>query len=145
MAITKVDTQGTKIFVGASSASEELGCIQSIGSIQQSRPVNEITCINNDDTEKALGAIQTGALEVVVLLNPAATTGQKTVIDAFKNNDSIKVKIELSNKPDGGTNGTLYEFDARVSGISRNFEKDAPLTLSMTLEVYGEISETAAA
>lgn len=141
MAITKVDTQGIQL----SADGNAVGCLQSIGSLEESRTVKEYTCLSSDESVKALGAISRGSLEISVLLDPAATDGQATLVTAFETNADVALVIELNNQitPTTG-NGTQYAFTAKVSRISKEFPADEAIMLNITVEISSAITETAA-
>jgi len=139
MAITKVDSQG--IIIKADSA--VVGCLQSIGNIEESRTVKEYSCMTSNDSAKALGSILRGALDLNVLLDPATSTdGQKTLRDAFAANTDVPMIIELSDM--GATHGTQFAFTGKVSKVSIGLPKDEAVTLDITVEIASAVTETAA-
>lgn len=143
MPITKVDVQGVTVTVDG----DAVGCLQSIGNIEESRSVQEYSCMTSNDTTKALGSITRGAISLGLLLDPNATTdGQKTLRDAFASNTEVAIVIELNNQitPTTG-NGTKYAFNAKVSKVSIGLPKDGAVTLDMDVEMTSAITETAAA
>jgi hypothetical protein len=149
MAISKIDVTGTTITVtnpnGTITTPVLIGCIQSIGNIDETRAVTKYTCIDNNDSTSALGGIERGQLSVGVFFDPDDTTGQEVMREAFVQNDEIDVVIEFSNTPTGGTHGTQWSFKGQISGISTALEKDNAVQQTFTLEINSEIVETAAA
>lgn len=140
MAITKVDTQGITLSAGGAI----VGCLQSLGALEETRPVKEYGCMSSNETVKALGSISRGSLEVSVLLDPAATVdGQAALITAFEANTDVALIIELSDTL--GINGTQYAFTARVSKVSKEFAADEAVMLMITAEIASAITETPAA
>lgn len=157
MAINVLNSQGTKIYVDESTTpladcsaavaalgtAKLVGCPQSIGDISETRTVTEYKCLSSNESAKALGAISRGSLEIGLLLDPNDTAGQKALKDAFKSNTLVNIIIEL---PDSqGTNGTLYYFQAGVSGVSTGITQDEAITYTVTLEISSDISECPAA
>lgn len=142
MAITKVDTQGISLSAGGAV----VGCLQSVGNLEETRPVKEYGCLSSNETVKALGSISRGSLDISVLLDPSATTdGQKTLVDAFASNSDIEIIIELSDiiTPTTG-NGTKYTFTARVSKVSKEFPADEAIMLNLSVEIASAIVITPA-
>jgi len=141
MAIKTIQTQGTTISIGG----QYIGCIQSIGTITESRNITEYTCIDSNDNTKAMGAISRGNLSIQVLFDPGDTEGQQALRDAFYNNVSFETIIEFSDMPASGTNGTKWTFTGQVSQLETAIEKDAAVLQTFTLEVLSDIVETPAA
>ena len=162
MAITVLNSQGTKIYVAASTTdisdcakaktalgtAKLVGCPQSLGEISETRTVTEYKCLSSNDSAKALGAISRGSLEIGLLLDPEDTAGQKELKDAFKSNTEVYIIIELPNGTAAGTSGspaakhgTLYIFKAGVSGVGTSIEQDAAISYKVTLEISSDITE----
>jgi hypothetical protein len=158
MAITVLNSQGTKIYVAASTTdisdcakaktalgtAKLVGCPQSLGEISETRTVTEYKCLSSNDSAKALGAISRGSLEIGLLLDPDDTAGQKELKDAFKANTEVYIIIELPNGTGtAGTakHGTLYIFKAGVSGVGTSIEQDAAISYKVTLEISSDITE----
>jgi len=160
--IKVLNSQGTKIWVmpegtdvsdctklaTALTTAKMVGCPQSLGSLSETRTSTEYKCLSSNETAKALGAISRGSLEIGLLLDPDDAEGQKELRDAFKANKPVIIAVELPNMPvgAGGTpttagHGTLYYFNAGVSGVSTSIAMDAAIGYSVTLEVSGEIKE----
>jgi hypothetical protein len=160
MAIVKLDSQGTKVWVvdvpttpwsdcgaavAAIKAGDEVGCPQSIGELSETRNVTEYKCLSSNESAKALGSISRGSLELGLLLNPDDTAGQAALRDAFASNTEKIVGIELPDMPSGGTNGTMYWFHAGVSGVSTGITMDEAISYTATLEISSEITVCAKA
>lgn len=160
MAISLINSQGTKTYivdipasewadctaaVTAIQAGDEIGCPQSIGSLEETRGVTEYKCLNSDDTAKALGTVSRGNVEIGLLFDPDDTTGQAALKAAWAANSSFRIGIELSNKPDAGTNGTMFWFEGAISGISTGIVADEAVTYTVTIEVASAITECPAA
>jgi len=78
MAITVLNSQGTKIYVASTTTAIDdcvkaktalgtakvVGCPQSLGEISETRAVTEYKCLTSNDSAKALGAISRGSLEI---------------------------------------------------------------------------------
>jgi len=143
MAINKIDSTGTIIRVSDDGGAtyEQLGCIQTVGGLEETRPVQSYGCLSTNDSTKSLGAIERGTFDIGVLLD-VDTTGlaQQTVRDAFANNTEIDIQIELSNT--GATHGTQYEFTSQVSRSTVEIAKDEAVMYNMSLEITSAITET---
>jgi hypothetical protein len=144
MAINKIDSTGTKISVSDDGGTtwNQLGCIQSVGGLEETRPVTSYGCLSTNDSTKSLGAIERGTFDIQVLLDVNATSGaaQELVRAAFGSNDEIDVQIELSNSH--GSHGTQYEFTAQVSKSTVTIAKDEAVMYDMSLEITSAITET---
>jgi len=143
MAVAKIDSTGTVIRVSSDGGTtfEQLGCIQTVGGLEETRPVTSYGCLSSNDSTKSLGAIERGTFDIQVLLD-VDTTGaaQQTVRNAFANNTEIDVQVELSNT--GATHGTQYEFTAQVSKSTVTIAKDEAVMYDMSLEITSAIVET---
>ena len=164
MAIKKIDSQGTKLYVlpiatdvtdcakiktaieGATA--KLIGCPQSIGDITETRNSTEIKCLSSNESSKALGAISRGSLEIGLLLDPTDAEGQNALKDAFANNEQVIIAMVLPDEPKGagGTpttkgNGTTYSFVAGVSGVSTGIAMDSAISYKVTLEIASAITE----
>lgn len=155
MALNPINSQGVTVWVVAPAlgstaptvaliqAGKEVGCLQSLGNIDQSRTVTELSCMNTDDTAKVLGSITRANTEIGMFLNPDDEAGQKALEDAFNNNTNVTIGIELPNK--GTTNGTIYVFEAGVSSTSVGIEKDQAVTFNIVAEISSSITKLEAA
>jgi hypothetical protein len=161
--IKVINSQGTQIVVlpkgtdisdcdklaTAYGTGSRVGCIQSIGSLGETRASTEYKCLSSNESVKALGAISRGSLEIGLLLDPDDKTGQQALRQAFKDNEGVIIVIELPNKPassGSGTvtkagHGTLWYFNASVSGVSSEISMDSAIMYNVTLEIGGEIKE----
>jgi len=142
MAVAKIDSTGTVIRVSTDGGTtyEQLGCIQTVGGLEETRPVTSYGCLSSNDSTKSLGAIERGTFDITVLLD-VDTTGaaQQMVRDAFAGNTEIAVQVELSNT--GTTHGTQYEFTAQVSKSTVTVAKDEAVMYDMSLEITSAIAE----
>lgn len=154
MAINIVNSQGTMVYVAdvpavawtdcteaiaGIKAGELVGCPQSIGEIGETREVTEYKCISTNDSSKALGSISRGSMELGLLLDPTDAAGQAALKTAFQTNTNVIIGIEL---PDMlTTSGTVYWFEAGVSGVSTGIEQDAAITYTVTVEISSEVTE----
>ncbi len=160
MAITVLNSQGTKIYIVDVPATPWadcptaitdilagalVGCPQSLGDLSETRNVTEYKCLSTNESAKALGSISRGSLEIGLLLDPDDTEGQAALRDAFANNEEKIVAIELPNMPSGGTNGTIYWFNAGVSGVSTGIAIDEGITYTATVEISSDITTCDAA
>ena len=160
MAIPVLNAQGTTVYVtgvpdpewadcieavAAIQAGDIVGCPQSLGDLSETRTVTEYKCLSNNESAKALGSISRGSLEIGLLLDPDDAEGQYKLKTAFKTNQNVIIGIELPDKPDGGTNGTMYWFEAGVSAVSTGITMDEAITYTVTVEISSDITECPAA
>ena len=133
----------------AYKAGKRVGCLQSLGSLQETRTSTEYKCLSSNESVKALGAISRGSLEIGLLLDPDDVLGQKALKEAFANNTKLIAVVELPNKPassGSGTptkvgHGTLYYFTTAVSGVSTEIAMDSAIGYTVTLEISSAIKE----
>jgi len=133
----------------AYTSGKNVGCLQSLGDLAETRSSTEYKCLSSNESVKALGGISRGSLEIGLLLNPDDVLGQKELKDAFTNNTPVIIAVELPNKPAstaGGTvttpgHGTLYYFNAVVSGVTTTIAMDAAITYTATLDISSAIKE----
>jgi len=160
MGINLINSQGTTVYVvdvpgtawtdctaavAAIKGGKVVGCPQSIGDISETRNVNEYKCLSSNESAKALGAISRGSLELGLLLDPDDTEGQGKLKQAFKDNTPVIIGVELPNAVTPKTgNGTIYWFEAGVSGVSTGITMDEAITYTVTLEISSDITECAA-
>jgi len=157
--IVKIDSQGTKIWIvdqpatawadcsaatTALLAGKQVGCPQSIGDITETRSVNEIKCLSSNASVKSLGAISRGSIAIDMLYDPDDAKGQAALRDAFVHATPIVIGIELSNNktPSAATkkgNGTIYYFNALISGVTTGIAQDSAVVYKVTIEIAGEI------
>ncbi|UFH59836.1 hypothetical protein [Sulfurovum mangrovi] len=134
------ETQGVSVKFG----SAVIGELQSIGDIEETRSVKEYSSMSSNNTTKSLGSIKRGPLTIGVLFDPDDAAGQQALEDAFDNNTSDTMTIELPDVPDAGSHGTQFSFTAKVSKRLRQFPKDEAVFLEFTVEVSSEVTETPA-
>ncbi len=139
MAIVKIDSQGTLVRINT----KEIGCLQSVGDLAETRTVTSYSCMSSNESTKALGGVERGALELGVFLDPEDVEGQEELRNAFMNNTSVDVELELSNTL--GVNGTMYQFTGQVSGYNTTIQKDEIVGVNFTVEITSSITEVPAA
>ncbi len=135
--ITKIDSQGTLVRVDT----KLIGCLQSIGNLEETRSVTSYTCMSSNESTKALGGVERGSLDLGCFLDPDDAEGQEALKTAFDTNAEVAIEIELSN---GVTSGTIYGFTGQVSSYSVGIEKDAIVSVDFTVEITSVIAETPA-
>lgn len=138
MAINVTDTQGITVKIDDNL----IGCLQSLGNVEETRGVKEYTCMSSNLSAKSLGSISRGSMDIQVLLDEADVLGQKGLKDAFTANTSVVVAIELSDI--GTTNGTIYTFTGKVSKVSKSFPKDEATMIDFTVEIASDVVTTPA-
>ena len=139
MAIKVTDVQGITVKVDG----DLVGCLQTVGSLEETRAVKEYTCMSSNESAKSLGSISRGAIDIGLLLDETDVLGQKGLKDAFVANTVAVIAIELSDTL--GLNGTIYTFDGKVSKLSRSFPTDEGVMIDFTVEMSSEIIITPAA
>lgn len=134
---------GTPVYSDFATA-DEVGCPQSIGTIEETRAVTEYKCMSSNESAKALGSIERGNLEIGLLFDPADAAGQAALKQAFIDNpvDGVLIGIELDN---GIVSGTTFAFIGRISGVSVGIEQDAAITYTVTVEIASDVTEIALA
>lgn len=157
MAINVINSQGTVVYVAdvpavawadcteaiaGIKAGTIVGCPQTIGELAETREVTEYKCLSNNDSAKALGSISRGSLDIGLLLDPTDVAGQDALRQAFTDNTPVIIGLEL---PDMlTTSGTIYWFEAGVSGVSTGIEQDAAISYTVTVEISSAVTECAA-
>lgn len=139
MAINVTDVQGITVKVDG----DLVGCLQTIGSIEETRNVKEYTCMSSNESAKSLGSISRGAIDIGLLLDETDVLGQAGLKAAFTANTEVAIAIELSDTL--GVNGTIYTFTGKVSKMSRSFPTDEGVMIDFTVEVASETVTTPAA
>ncbi len=158
MAIPVLNSQGTKVYVADDNsatwtdcstavagikAGQEVGCPQSIGALEETRNVTEYKCMSSNETAKALGSVSRSSIEIGLLFDPDDTEGQDFLRQAWDENKSIAIGIELPDMPEGtgtGGNGTFFWFVGGVSAVSTGIVQDEAVTYNVTIEVGSAIN-----
>ena len=147
MSIVTTDAQGTKVYLAAEGtdvadatkiatailAGKQVGCIQSLGSIDTTREVTEYACLSSNEIAKSLGSVKAGSLELSLLFNSGDAEGQKELRDMYTANERRVFIVELSDA--GTTNPTYITFDGAVSGIATPIEKNSAVLQNYTVEI----------
>jgi len=133
MAINVTDVQGITVKVDGNL----VGCLQTIGSIEEVRTVKEYTCLSSNASAKSLGSISRGAIDIGLLLDETDVLGQAGLKAAFASNVEVVIAIELSDSL--GLNGTTYTFTGKVSKMSRAFPTNEGVTIDFTVEIASEV------
>lgn len=151
MAIKVINSQGMKMYVVAPSlgitaptvaliqAGSLVGCPQSVGALEQTRSVKEYGCMSSDETVKVLGSIKRGNIQIGLLFDPTDTLGQSKLKAAFAANSEVTIGIELPNN--AGVSGTIFAFNAVISGVSLGIVMDEGITYDVTAEISSTITE----
>ena len=150
MALSVTDVQGTKAYLVAtgtdvSSAAAiataitggvQIGCIQALGDITQTRAVTEYTCISSDESSKSQGSISLGNQEISTLFNAADTAGQQDLIAMWDGKERRILIIELNDEitPTTG-NPTYITYEVFVSSPTFTMQKDNAVLYNATLEI----------
>ena len=137
-----INTVGHIVRVNA----KDCGTLQSVGGIKQKRNVKEYDPVNADDIILAVGKIKTDPIPMSVIYNPADTNGAGELEAAFKSGEAVPYVIELSNKPNGGVNGTTFTWGgAVISDFELNPDDDGFILASFTATLNGVPTVTPAA
>lgn len=153
MAINITNSQGTKVYVCAGAgtavadaaaittaiaAGAQIGCIQDLGSLSETRSVQEYSCLSSDEIAKSSGSLSLGNFTVSMLFNAADAAGQAELRSIFAANETRTMIVELN---DGTTNPTYRTFEAFVSGQEMAIQKDNAVMLNSTIELASSIGE----
>ena len=147
MAISITNSQGSKLYVGATAgadvstvaaigsaitAGEQVGCLQDLGAIGSSRAVQAYGCLSTDDTAKAGGSLSLGNVSVSMLFNAADAAGQAALRTIYASNATRTIIVELS---DGSASPTYITFEGFVSGQEVSIQKDSAVMITSTVEI----------
>lgn len=147
MAINITNTQGTLVYISpegtdlstpaliatAISTAKQIGCIQSIGSVDTTREVTEYACLSSNDIAKSLGSIKAGALDISLLFDSTDTAGQAELRAMYDANTRREFIIQLTD--DGVVSPTYITFEGAVSSTSMPIEKDTAVLINSTVEM----------
>lgn len=156
---TPINSQGTKAYVvdvpatewadcseaiAAILAGKEVLCPQSIGSLEETRTVQEIKCLSSNESTKVAGSVSRGTVDLGMLFDPTDVDGQEAFKAAFTANTPFRVGIEYSDRDisvgEVGVSGTIDWFDGIVSTQSKTIEMDTAVMYSATVEIASEIT-----
>jgi len=149
MALSVTDVQGTKIFLVATgtdvsdaaaiaaaiAGGKQIGCLQALGDISETRAVTEYTCLSSDESTKSSGSISLGNMEISTLFNAADTAGQEDMIAMWDGNERRIFIVEMNDQITPSTgNPTYLTFEIFSSGRVIPFAKDAAVLYNATME-----------
>ncbi len=149
MALSVTDVQGTKLYLAATTvatgtvteieaailAGTQIGCLQAIGDITETKTVTEYTCISSDESTKSIGSKSLGNQELSTLFNALDTEGQSELRTMFAGNERRKLIIELTDMPSGGTNPTYIVYEIFISVQTHTLQKDNAVMYNATVEI----------
>ena len=148
MAISITNSQGSKLYVGATdsvavttpaeiataiTAGKQVGCLQDLGAIGSTRSVQEYACLSTDDTAKSSGSLSLGNVTVSMLFNSADTAGQAELRAMYASNATRTMIVELNDN--AGTSPTYITFEGFVSGQEVSIQKDNAVMITSTVEI----------
>ena len=147
MALPITDAQGTLLYIApegtdvsdatkiatAILTAKQVGCIQSLGSIDTTKEVTEYSCLSSNEIQKSLGSVKAGNLEISTLFNAKDAAGQAELRLMYKDNSRREFIIKLSD--DGTANPTYITFQGAVSAMAMPIEKDSAVLLNFTVEM----------
>ena len=135
-----IKTEGLKVRVN----SKEVGCLDDLGTIKQTREPKTKQCINSDTVRTILGNISTDPIPLSVAYDPTDSAGAGELATVFNTGSECVFEIELSDT--AGTNGTTFSWaNAVVSDYEINPNDDGEVIVTFTLHPGGKPTVTAAA
>lgn len=157
MGISVTNSQGTEVYVcagnvaiasysdfddgsggGAKASAKAIGCVQDLGSINQTTNVQEYECLSSDDSTKILGTTKRGNFQVSMLFDALDTEGQAELRAMFTSKTGNTIVIQLNDK--ATTNPTIIVFDGLVSGQDITAQKDNAVMINSTVEIASTVS-----
>ena len=147
MALNITNTQGTLVYIApqgtdlsdaakiatAITAGKQIGCIQSLGSIDTSREVQEYACLSSNEIAKSLGSVKAGNLEISLLFDAKDAEGQLELRTMYGDNTRREFIIQLVD--DGTVSPTYITFEGAVSAMATPIEKDSAVLQNFTVEM----------
>ena len=156
MAINVTDVQGTKLYLAAFgtdvssvanieaaiAAGDQIGCLQSIGTISETVNVQEYQCISSDESAKSIGTTSRGNFALSTLFNSADAAGQAELTAMWNTKTRRVLIIELND--DAGVSPTYVTFDIFLSSRDIGLEKDNAVMYDVTVEIASSVTITLA-
>ena len=153
MALNVTDVQGTKVYLVAAgtaltdaasiataiSGGKQIGCLQSIGDITETRNVQEYTCISSDESTKSQGSVTRGNQQIETLFNAGDTAGQQDLIAAWDNKERRIMIIEFNDQITPTTGKPIF-YEIFCSGRTFSMPKDGAVMYNATLEQSSAVS-----
>ncbi len=148
MALKVTNTQGTKVYLAAQgadvadaakiviaiAAGVQIGCLQSLGDVSETRAVKEYNCMSSDESTKTSGSISLGNQEISTLFNAEDTAGQKDMIAMWDNNSRRTLIVEFNDQLTPAGNPTYMTYEIFASGRTIPIQKDAGILYNATME-----------
>lgn len=138
----KVDAAPLGVPAGAPS---EMGVLVDLSELKKNRPVKKYNAINSSTQVAVTGRLEQGPVTMTVVYDPDGTDGENKLEDAIDGNSLVQVVIELNNKKTVGGHGTKYTGLYYVSDFAKKADQDGAWIADITIEINGNITETAAA
>jgi len=125
-------SDATKI-AAAVALAKQIGCIQTLGSVDTSREVTEYSCLSSSEIAKSLGSVKAGSLDVSLLFDALDAEGQLELRTMYAANERREFIIQLTDN--GTVNPTYITFEGAVSALAMPIEKDAAVLQNFTVEL----------
>lgn len=158
--MANVTTEGTKVYVAtagtsvatytaietAITAGDQVGCIQELGAINSSRPVNKSKCISTGEISVSVGGKEMDDFTISLKFNALDTAGMAALKDVYNTNTAVVMIYSFNDKPTGTlTHPTYLTLDAKVSKVSYDFQKDNDIFYNITVTPLSNTVEVPAA
>ena len=163
MSISVTNAQGTQVWIadtanaaistyadfddgnggGVKASSKQIGCIQDIGSLSETKAVQEYTCLSSDESTKATGSTKRGNFTVSMLFDALDAAGQAELRSLFATDSTRTLVVQLNDN--AGTSPTIIVFDGFVSGQEIAIQKDNAVMINSTVEIASAINTINAA
>lgn len=121
----------------AIAAGKKIAKVRNLGDIGGTRAVSEIKYLSNDDTEKSIGSVSYGNLQIETPFDAADTAGQTDMRTMF-NDKSARILI-IKN-----TDGNFTTLPVKCSSAIKAYAIDEMVVFKGTLEQNGAHSEVTA-
>lgn len=155
-----VTTEGTKVYVAdygttvtaytdvetAITGADQIGCIQELGAITSSRPVNRSKCISDGKVSVSVGGKEMADFTISLKFDATDTAGMAALKSVYDINNAVVLIYSFNDDP-GGTEShpTYITMDAKVSSISYDFPKDNDVFYNVTITPLSNSVELPAA
>lgn len=121
----------------AIAAGKKIAKVRNLGDIGGTRAVSEIKYLSNDDTEKSIGSVSYGNLQIETPFDAADTAGQNDMRTMF-NDKSARILI-IKN-----TDGNFTTLPVKCSSAMKTYAIDEMVMFKGTLEINGAHTEVTA-
>ncbi len=147
MALPITDSQNSKVYIVAEgtavtdpteittaiSGGDQIGCLQSLGSISTTRSVQEYSCLSSDETAKSFGSLSLGNIAMELLFDALDSAGQLALRTMYSTNARMTFIVELNDN--AGVSPTYITFDGGISSEDIAVAKDSAVMYNVTIEI----------